>query len=227
MNHLIWIGILLTTLTPPVKTSLQAGDGDITRKERVVGLPCEGCPDVFLGIPDSLPSLSRIAPASEPGEPMRIEGTAFRINGTTAPGVVVYAYHTDARGVYPEDVRPGGKPGSRHGRIRGWVRTDADGRYRFDTIRPAGYPGTRAPQHVHMHIIEPGRCTYYIDDILFEDDPRLSKEQAQQMSRGRGGSGLVKPARDSSGVWVVTRDIRLGKNIPGYEECGKKLPSQQ
>jgi protocatechuate 3,4-dioxygenase beta subunit len=65
-----------------------------------------------------------------------------------------------------------------------------------------------------MHVVEPGRCTYYIDDILFDDDPNLvATERARQ--RGRGGSGIVVPRRDR-GSWVVTRDIILGKNISGY-----------
>jgi len=66
-----------------------------------------------------------------------------------------------------------------------------------------------------MHVIEVGHCTYYIDDILFEDDPRLTAEARRQSSRGRGGNGVVKPARDG-GSWVVVRDIVLGEKIPGY-----------
>jgi protocatechuate 3,4-dioxygenase beta subunit len=67
---------------------------------------------------------------------------------------------------------------------------------------------------VHIHIIEPGRCTYYVDDVLFEDDPRLTA--AQRRRPGRGGNGIVSPARDGSGGWLVTRDIVLGERIPGY-----------
>jgi protocatechuate 3,4-dioxygenase beta subunit len=66
-----------------------------------------------------------------------------------------------------------------------------------------------------MHVIEVGRCTYYVDDINFEDDPRLTRRERDR-SPARGGSGLVSPRKDSSGVWMVTRDIRLGENIPGY-----------
>lgn len=95
------------------------------------------------------------------------------------------------------------------------MKTDEQGRYHFDTIRPAGYPDTNIPQHVHMHVIEVGRCTYYIDDIHFEDDPRLTPAQKRQLNAGRGGSGLAMPRREDGG-WVVTRDIVLGAGIPGY-----------
>lgn len=107
----------------------------------------------------------------------------------------------------------------RRWRLRGWARTDSSGRCAFDTIRPAGYPDSDDPQHVHMHIIEVGRCTYYIDEIAFEDDPR-PKPQHRQHHRGRGGSGIVAPRRDEAGVWHVTRDIVLGAGIPGYGEVG-------
>lgn len=188
-------------------------------KVRVVGLPCEGCEAVFEGLPAELPARVRIGSADEPGEPMVIEGTVRRADGAPAAGIIVYAYQTDAGGVYPRDPRLRGAA-ARHGRLRAWAKTDATGRYVFDTIRPAGYPGTRIPSHVHMHVIEPRRCTYYIDDILFTDDERLTPQERAQASRGRGGEGIVTPRRESAGAWRVTRDIALGKNIPGYGQCG-------
>jgi hypothetical protein len=67
-----------------------------------------------------------------------------------------------------------------------------------------------------MHVIEPGRCTYYIDPIHFEDDPRLTPEEREGVGEGRGGAALVRPVRDARGRWQVTRDIRLGQGVPGY-----------
>ena len=182
----------------------------------IVGLPCEGCEAVFEGLPDTLTNVARIAPEHEPGEPMRIEGTVYDQSGRAASGVIVYAYQTDSRGIYPRDERLIGQEAYRHGRLRNWVKTDDRGRYRFDTIRPASYPDTDIPAHVHLHVIEVGCCTYYIDSIHFEDDPYLSREERDSLVRGRGGSGLVRPEKDQSGVWVVTRDIVLGEGIPGY-----------
>lgn len=177
--------------------------------EPVIGGPCEGCEEVFRGLPAELPSRARIAPADEPGESMRIEGTVYDASEVPAAGVIVYAYHTDDGGIYPRDEQ------SRHGRLRGWALSDAKGRYVFDTIRPAGYPGTTIPAHVHMHVIEPGCCTYWIADINFADDARLTARERERRSM-RGGNGLLEPARDKDGVWVVTRDIHLGENVPDY-----------
>jgi protocatechuate 3,4-dioxygenase beta subunit len=149
---------------------------------------------------------------------MRIDGTVYRADGRTpAAGVVVYAYHTNAQGEYPKLAGPDGSP-IRHGRLRGWARTDANGRYAFDTIRPAPYPGGRAPAHVHMHVIEPGIAeAYYLDELLFTDDPLVTTElRARQQDRG--GPGIVTPSRDAKGTWQARRDIVLGKNIPNYPE---------
>jgi protocatechuate 3,4-dioxygenase beta subunit len=179
-------------------------------------LPCEGCEAVFEGLPATIDSNARIAPVDEPGQPMRIVGTVFDASGQAVPGVIVYAYQTDARGLYPAASSVRGQAAARHGRLRAWAQTDAEGSYSFETIRPGGYPGTEIPAHVHMHVIEAGCCTYYIDDILFEDDERLTPRRRRELVLGRGGDGVVAPQRDAEGVWVVRRDIQLGEQIPGY-----------
>ncbi|MBX3410566.1 MAG: hypothetical protein KF859_11845 [Phycisphaeraceae bacterium] len=183
----------------------------------IVGLPCEGCEGVFQGLPGELTSHARIAPEGEHGQPLRIEGVVTNERGRPARGIIVYAYHTDAAGRYPPhpDFRSGAA--ADHGRLRAWAITDSAGRYRFDTVMPAPYPQHDTPRHVHMHIIEPGRCTYYIDDLLFADDPLLTPSRRAALVGGRGGDGaVVEPLRDESGTLIATRNIRLGAGISGY-----------
>jgi protocatechuate 3,4-dioxygenase beta subunit len=136
----------------------------------------------------------------------------------TQPGIVLYAYQTDARGIYPAAARLRGAA-ARHGRLRGWTRSDAMGRYAFDTIRPGAYPDGGEPQHIHLHVIEPRRCTYYIGDVLFADDPLLDAERRADAVDARGGSGIVAPYGDATRGWQATRDITLGLNVPGYDGC--------
>lgn len=198
-----WIGALLLTF---LATTALFG----AAREPVIGGPCEGCEHVFLEIPAQLGAQERIAPVGEPGTPLVVEGTVRTLDGKPAAGIVVYAYQTDRGGIYPQGS-------TRHGRLRGWVRTDSEGRYRFDTIRPGGYPGEDIPEHIHMHVIEPGKATYYVDDIHFTDDPRLVGRHRQNAERGgRGGNGLVTPTKDAEGLLKVRRDITLGREIPGY-----------
>lgn len=172
----------------------------------VIGGPCQGCELVFQGLPSALSSDARIAPPDEPGEPLVLAGAVRRMDGAPAAGIIVYAYHTNVGGVYP-------KGATFHGRLRGWARTDGEGRYRFTTIRPAGYPDGAESAHIHMHVIEPGVGTYYIDNVIFDDDPDLPHRLRRQSTHGRGGSGLTYPKKDE-GVWRVQRDIVLGRNIP-------------
>ena len=178
------------------------------RREPVVGGPCEGCEVVFEGMPPKLEWFSRIAPAGEPGKPLRIMGVVRDAMNWPVPGIIVYAYQTNAAGIYPKAATP-------HGALRGWAKTDEQGNYGFDTIRPGGYPDSAIPQHIHMQVIEPGRVTYVIDDMVFSDDGRLTPENRKRYVTGRGGDGLVTPTLESK-ILTVTRDIYLGKNIPGY-----------
>jgi protocatechuate 3,4-dioxygenase beta subunit len=188
--------------------------GAAAAREPVLGGPCEGCEAVFEGRPAQPGSSARIAPPGEPGAPLLLEGRVTTLAGAPAAGIIVYAYHTDHSGVYPPAPGLTGAA-RRHGRLRAWAVTDAQGRYRFTTIRPGAYPGENIPAHVHLHVLEPGRGTYYIDDVHFADDPLLTPGQRRQLP-GRGGSGIAQPARGPDGLWRVSRDIVLGLNIPGY-----------
>jgi protocatechuate 3,4-dioxygenase beta subunit len=150
---------------------------------------------------------------------MIIDGVVRDRRGEAVAGIIVYAYHTDANGIYRPLENAPGTSARRHGQLRGWAVTDSLGRYRFITIRPGHYPQRNAPQHVHMHVIEPGCCTYYIGSIVFDDDPLLTDAARREAEADRGGSGLTSPTRDANGVWHVRRDITLGAGVPGYDEA--------
>jgi len=204
MRHILIGAAVVATLA--ISGSILVAE-QTRRKEPVVGGPCEGCETVFEGMPAKLEWFSRIAPEGQPGKPLRIVGVVRDQKNWPVPGIIVYAYQTDMTGIYP-------KAATAHGALRGWAKTDEQGNYGFDTIRPGGYPDSAIPQHIHMHVIEPGRVTYFIDDIVFSDDRRLTPE-ARKKFTGRGGDGIVTPTVDA-GILTVTRDIYLGKNIPGY-----------
>ncbi len=204
----ILLGLLSVALLPLVRAAK-------TRREPIVGLPCEGCEAVFDGLSGNPSSHARIAPAHEPGEPLTLWGTVTDSDGHPQAGVIVYAYHTDRGGLYPPTATPVGEAARRHGRLRGWARTNTRGRYKFDTIRPGSYPGRDIPEHIHVHVIEPGRATYYIDDVMFRDDLKLTPRQEELLSHGRGSAGLATP-KQHRGRWFVRRNIVLGAGIAGY-----------
>ncbi|MCP5144584.1 MAG: hypothetical protein H6978_07140 [Gammaproteobacteria bacterium] len=182
------------------------------------------CFGPYEAMPAKIESSARLAPSSEPGVPLRVRGRVIGPDGRPRAGVIVYGYQTDQHGIYPPVVPPRSSVSNFHGRLRGWVKTDANGRYMFDTIRPGSYGGN--PEHIHMHIIEPGCATYIIDDLNFEGDPNLlalTPEQLRIMTPGHGGSGVTQLRQRGAG-WEVTRDIHLGAGIADYVACGAATP---
>lgn len=187
----------------------------------VVGHACEGCEAVFHRLPSSLGAVLRLAPQDEAGERLLLDGRVLDRRGAPVEGVVLYVYQTDASGVYPAaDATVADGEARRHGRLRGWVRSAADGGYRIETVRPGGYPGTDIPQHIHVHVLEPGCATYFIDDVLFDDDPRLTPTARRRLASGVGGDGIVRAIGGADG-WVARRDVVLGRGIPDYPACGR------
>lgn len=152
----------------------------------------------------SLAWQARIAPPAEPGEPLIIAGRVFDPDGRKpVANVVVYAYHTDIKGLYS----PTGA--ARPPRLQGWARTDADGRYEFRTIRPAPYPGEGPPAHVHFMAWGAGYPRQEAEELRFEGDPKLTKDTIER-SRRDGRFGGVRPlVRGADGVWRCTFDLRL------------------
>jgi protocatechuate 3,4-dioxygenase, beta subunit len=154
--------------------------------------------------PKKLSAVARVAGPEEPGERMVISGTILRADGKTpAAGIVLYLYHTNVNGIYPTRGNETGNA-QRHGYLRGWLRTDAQGRYRIESIRPGGYPGRRDPAHIHLVVQEPGQAEYWIDELIFADDPRTAAV------RGRKGFAVVDLTR-RAGVWTGTRNLVLPK----------------
>lgn len=180
-----------------------------------VGDGCEDCELMHAGMPKELKWQTTIADVKEEGEPMEISGTIFQKDGKTpAAGVILYVYHTDVKGEYTPSLTQ--VHGRRHGHLRGWMKTDAQGRYKFHTIRPAAYPNQRFAAHVHPIIKEPNKNEYWIDEYQFEGDPLLTQKDRTN-AQNRGGSGIIQLIKNEKGVWIGKRDIVLGKNVPSYQ----------
>lgn len=203
-----WFSLLLATLT-----SASCAFG----QDKNVGGPCEGCEAIHESpVPfDKLPSFVQLPGVTWEGKkPLGINGTVYKADGKTpAPGVILYLYHTDETGHYTAKAGAKGWE-KRHGSLRGWVRTDAGGNYKFGTMRPAPYPGRTDPAHIHVTVKEPGFKEYYIDEYLFADDPLLTPA-IRQNQENRGGSGLLA-LKDVGNMFKAERNIYLGRNIPNY-----------
>ena len=158
-----------------------------------------------------LSARARIGPEGEPGEPLQVIGTVYRSDGRTpASGVVLYAYQTNAEGLYANGAETS-EWSRRHGRLRGWVRTGADGSYAFATIKPAPYPRQTMPAHIHLTVLEPGRRPYWIDDIVFDGEFGVTPQYRRKMV-DQGGNGISALSRDGAGNLTVRRDIVLERH---------------
>jgi len=187
-----------------------------------LGGPCEGCEAIHESpVPfDQLEPFVKLPDATWNGQkPLAVNGTVFKADGKTpAPGVVLYVYHTDQTGHYT--AKPGAQGWEkRHGSLRGWMRTDAKGFYKFVTLRPAPYPGHSDPAHIHLTVKEPGLPEYYLDEFLFDDDPLLTPAFRQKLEN-RGGSGILR-LKDVGNMVKAERNIYLGRNILNYPAAGQ------
>ena len=184
-------------------------------KDKIVGGRCEGCEFYNLGMPKKVSWQSIIPKLEEAGEKLVIEGYIYEKDGKTpAPNVLVYLYHTTNQGYYtPSPTQK--DAAKRHGRLRGWVKSRADGYYVFTTIRPAPYPNNTLPAHIHPTIKEAGKTPYYIDDYVFDDDAFVTADYRKKQEL-RCGSGILILTKDPQGVWHGKRNLILGLNIPNY-----------
>lgn len=136
--------------------------------------------------PRSLSPKARIAPPSEPGDPLTVHGRVVGEDGTTPLGsAIVFAYQTDRGGLYD-------KPGSpaHSWRLKGWAQTTPDGAFEFSTIRPGGYPGSNIPQHIHLQVFLADGRRYWGEELQFADDPRLPANERGTAARVRAENGV-------------------------------------
>src|SRR6476620_5048584 len=211
MKQVLLCLLIITSLSACSQT------GNQSKNTKHVGGNCEGCEAIY-ECPVAFEKLTNTAALpdhNEPGPKLEISGIVYQRDGKTpAKDVVVYVYHTDQTGHYTPapDAKGWGK---RHGRIRGWLKTDKNGYYHFYTLKPAAYPGTNIPAHIHITLKEPDKNEYYIDEYLFEGDPFLTTTERNRQVK-RGGSGIIS-LEQRNGMLHGKRDIILGLNIPGYD----------
>lgn len=185
--------------------------------ERVLlGAPCEGCEAIFEYGGKELSNTDTLPDFDKKGVKIKVEGTIYQADGKTpAKDIILYVYHTNQEGIYApkKDAKGWGK---KHGYNRTWLKTNKDGYYSFYTLKPAPYPNRNEPAHIHYEILEPNGKYYYLNSCHFEGNNLLS-ESDKTPKTPRGGSGGLLTFKKENGLLLATRNIILGKNIPGYE----------
>jgi protocatechuate 3,4-dioxygenase, beta subunit len=184
-------------------TVAQKAESDLLaaiKKNAISDPNCEWC-----GARDAPADVSwktSLAGAAETGEKLRVSGSVFRADGITpAAGTLIYFYHTDAHGKYGRDGQ------HRHGQYRGWMLTDAKGRYEFTSIIPASYPNSTIAKHIHMTVTSRDLKEDWIDSILFDGDKFITERE--RTPRKGGFDPVMKLQRGPDGIMSGVRNIRL------------------
>jgi catechol 1,2-dioxygenase len=117
-----------------------------------------------------------LAAPTEPGVRLFVEGKLLGPDcRTPLAGYALDVWQADAQGNYHSGT-------SDAFRLRGKIRTDAMGRYRFESILPGRYAdaaGTR-PAHLHVSFLTPGGNVLLTSQLYFESDPFLGPDYCTQ-----------------------------------------------
>jgi catechol 1,2-dioxygenase len=152
----------------------------------------------------------------EPGTPLTFQGTVTDLDGDPVEGALVDLWHADADGYYSQFA-----PGIPEWNLRGTIRTGADGRYTFHSVRPAPYQiptdgatgaliaaaGWHAwrPAHLHLKVSAPGRLPV-TTQLYFDGGEHVDDDVAQAVKPEL----ILRPTPASSGRGdEVTYDFRL------------------
>jgi protocatechuate 3,4-dioxygenase, beta subunit len=222
MKQLSRIGFLFTLCIFMTSCNRQTKQSNgTTNHQQSVGGAFENSEFTYYGIPKTISSIDTSAGWNLDGQKILLTGIVYQIDGKTpAPDVLLYYYQTNTEGKYlhkAEESRsmPPNELGQTHGYIRGWVKTDKEGKYYIYTVRPGTYPTNDEPAHVHITVKEPNDINeYYIDDFVFDDDKVLDAARRKRMEN-RCGSGILKLVQKGD-LQIGERNIILGLNIPDY-----------
>ncbi len=146
----------------------------------------------------------RITAEKEPGSPLIIHGRLLSPDGTSASGVVVHAYHRDNDGF---EFGPGDRSLTTW-KLQGWVKTDDDGRFEFQTIRPAPDHLGREGSHIHFTLDSANFGRQWATKIFFSDDLLVTEVQHRR-SKEAGEFGGVREVRTVDNVQHINVNIRL------------------
>jgi protocatechuate 3,4-dioxygenase, beta subunit len=152
----------------------------------------------------NVPAKITMAAKDEPGERLVVTGKVTGEDGKPLAGVSIYVYHTDLRGYYSSATNDD----NRNPRLRGYMRTDAQGSYEFATIKPARYPNSQVAAHIHYVVTAEG-YKERVFEIVFEGDQYINDRIRADAAREGSGFSIRPLERDKQGVLHCTQNIKL------------------
>jgi len=153
-----------------------------------------------------------------PGLPLFVTAQAKDMSGAPVADAEIDVWHSSPEGFYENQ-----DPIQADMNLRGKFRTDAEGRIRFRTVRPAGYPipvdgpvgelirlqrrHNMRPAHLHFLIYKDGYKTH-ISQVYVNDDVNLETDVQFGVTRALVGNYVLHeagqpPASDVQGAWYT------------------------
>jgi len=111
-----------------------------------------------------------------------VEGRILDEDGRGVPGAVLEIWQANAAGRYRYDE---GGFGAIDPNFAGFgrIRADADGRYRFVTLKPGAYPVSTnpgrwwRPPHIHLSIFGSGMASRLVTQVYFPGEPLNARDR--------------------------------------------------
>jgi protocatechuate 3,4-dioxygenase, beta subunit len=131
------------------------------------------------GQSDALPGEADLTTqhAGEPlGERIIVTGRVMDEHGRPVPNTLIELWQCNAAGRYIHEVDQHPAPLDPNFTGAGRVVTDADGNYRYVTIKPGAYPwhnhhNAWRPAHIHLSLFGPSFLTRLVTQMYFPGDP--------------------------------------------------------
>jgi protocatechuate 3,4-dioxygenase beta subunit len=129
--------------------------------------------------PAQFPPIADLTTGGTMGERIIVSGTVTDEDGRPLPHTMLEIWQANAAGRYnhPGDTHDAPLDPAFHG--EGRVFTDAEGRYRFVTVKPGAYPWGNhdkawRPNHIHFSLFGSGFAQRLITQMYFPGDPLLA-----------------------------------------------------
>ena len=115
------------------------------------------------------------------GKVVHLMGRVMNLKGEPVSGARVEIWQADTHGRYSHPSDPNTAPLDPNFQGYGVQTTDAEGRYRFKTIKPGAYPGLIAGMRTpHIHFEVAGKFDRVITQVFFPDEPLNEKDTILQ-----------------------------------------------
>jgi catechol 1,2-dioxygenase len=149
------------------------------------------------------PNGGSIVRSPTPGPRLHFRGWVKDMQGRPVEGAEIDIWQSSPKGLYENQ-----DPGQADMNLRGVIRTDADGSFSFESVKPAGYPvptegptgallraqarHNYRPAHVHVLIYKPGFKTI-TSQVYDPEDPNLETDSQFGVTKALIGNYVKQP----------------------------------